>query len=108
MSGKVLAAWLLRGYLAFAAFYAVVQVVRQAEPLLSWIGLLMAAGAALIAIQADARQGPKKVMFAVACGLGVAITLAISYRYGPAAGWVHGWAGLALIGWFAWVKWLDD
>ena len=33
------------GYLVFALFYALLQLVRGMEPMLSWLGLALAAGA---------------------------------------------------------------
>ena len=101
---------LLYGYLGVASGYAVLQLVRGMDPTLSWFGLALAAGSALVGLIADQRASMKprrpNLIWTVLCGLGMAITLSQSYRYGPAAGWAHGWAGAVLVGWFAYVRWL--
>jgi hypothetical protein len=76
-------------------------------PPLSWGGLVLAAGAPLAGILShrDANTRPPLVWTAMS-GLGLAVTMAMSHRFGPAAGLVHVWAGAALIAWFAWVRWL--
>lgn len=37
--------------------------------------------------------------------LGLAITMAVSYRYGEAAGNLHVWAGITVLGWFTYLRW---
>ncbi|NIP17299.1 MAG: hypothetical protein GWM87_03425 [Xanthomonadales bacterium] len=80
------------------------------EPLLSWLGLALAALGPLsylvwTRITKPAQTTLHPVEYSVVCGLGVAITMAVSWRHGDAAGWIHAWAGLSLIGWVVYLRW---
>jgi hypothetical protein len=106
---KKAAAWLLGAYCAAAGLLAAVQVFRAAPLPLSWLGLALAALPPLIGLAGGARidgiAGRPPLMLTVLSGLGLAITMALSWRHGPAAGAVHVFAGAAFIGWAAWVRW---
>jgi hypothetical protein len=100
--------WTLACALGLVAIWAMVQLSRGLAPALSWVGVLLASGAPLVGLLTH--RGPQRppLAWTAACGLGVAITMAVSYRYGEAAGTAHVWAGCALIAWFAWVRWRPD
>ena len=98
------------GYLAFAFFYALLQLVRGMEPFFSWLGLALSAGSPLVFfawlyLAGAARTSRHPVAVSVFCGLGVAMTMAANWRYGTASGMVHLWAGLCLLAWFAYLQW---
>jgi peroxiredoxin len=98
------------GYIAFAFFYALFQLIRGMEPLFSWLGLALSAGSPLaflawLYLSGKARTSRHPVVVSVFCGLGVAMTMAANWRYGPASGMVHLWAGLCLLAWFAYLQW---
>lgn len=99
--------WTLAAGFAALSIYATVQLGRGMTPTLSWAGLLVAAGAPLTGILAHRDFETRPPLIFTACsGLGLAITMVMSHRFGPAAGQIHVWAGVALISWFAWVRWL--
>lgn len=92
---------------ALLSIYATLQLSRGMTPALSWAGLLLAAGAPLAGILTHRDFKTRPPLAWTACsGLGLAVTMLMSYRFGPAAGLIHLWAGAALIAWFAWVRWL--
>jgi len=100
----VLVAWL-----SFAGVYALVRSGSGTQPLLSWIGLILCvSGPALFLAGAwwsKTRHTRHTALgYSIICGLGLAMTLAMSYRYGPAAGHAHVWAGITLIGWLAYLR----
>ncbi|NNE05373.1 MAG: hypothetical protein HKN15_06585 [Xanthomonadales bacterium] len=83
------------------------------QPLLSWVGLLLAAAGPLgyfgwngLAKPRLEKQQP--LGFTLVSGLGLAVTMTLSWRHGEAAGMIHVWAGLALIGWVGYLRWLRD
>ena len=93
-----------------ALLYALLQLVRGMDPLISWLGLALAAGAPVaflvsLYIGNHARTPQHPVVISVVCGLGTAITMAANWRYGDASGIVHIWAGLCLLAWFIYLKW---
>ena len=97
-------------WLAVVTIYAFTQLVRGAEPLLSWLGLALAAFAPLVFfIKAflfqSARTPRHPVEFSILSGAGLAITMAISYRYGDAAGSMHIWAFITLLLWLIYLRW---
>ena len=97
-------------YLAVVAVYALVEIARGMEPLLSWLGLAIAAIPPLVYLApVRYRKHPTAdrppLAYSILSGLGVAITMTQSWRYGPAAGIVHVWAGLALVVWVAFIRW---
>jgi len=98
------------GYLIFALGYAVLQLIRGTDPFLSWLGLVLVAGAPAafftwIYLAGRARTARHPVVVSAICGLGTAITMAANWRYGAASGIVHLWAGLGLLAWFAYLRW---
>lgn len=105
---KRLASRALAVYLLAAGIYGLVQLVRGATPELSWLGLTLAALAPLarLGIELTSRELPPRpsLGYTVLSGLGMAITLTMSWRYGPAAGWVHLWAGAAFVGWVVYLR----
>ncbi len=97
-------------WLTVLSFYAFSQLVKGAEPLLSWLGLALAAFSPLVFfIKAftfkTARTARHPLEYSILSGLGVAVTMAMSYRYGEAAGIIHVWAGITLIAWGAYIRW---
>ncbi|MEJ2534186.1 MAG: hypothetical protein P8008_01580 [Gammaproteobacteria bacterium] len=107
---KVLGGWLLVAYCATAALIAALQLFRGALLPLSWIGLALAALPPLTGVLGGRRMvgvaGRPPLLLTILSGLGLVITMAISWRHGAAAGSVHVWAGIAFIGWTAWLRWL--
>lgn len=103
----VLAAWL-----AVAGMYGIVQSVRGTGPLLSWLGLIIGV-AGPVSFLARTRwlalAPTRHAAFghSIVCGLGLALTLAVSYRYGPAAGNAHVWAGITLLAWLVYLRWFS-
>lgn len=101
------------GYVVLALLYALLQLIRGMDPLLSWLGLALAAGAPVaflvsLYVAGRARTSRHPVAVSVACGLGTAITMAANWRYGAASGIVHIWAGLCLLAWFAYLRWYSE
>jgi len=97
-------------WLVVLSLYAFTQLVRGSEPLLSWLGLALAAFSPLVFfIKAFTFKSPRTrrhpVEYSVLSGLGVVITMAISHRYGQSAGIIHVWAGLTLLGWLVYLRW---
>lgn len=104
----VLAAWL-----AVAGVYGIVQWVRGTGPLLSWLGLVIGvAGPLSFLARTRLLSSPQTRHTAfghsIVCGLGLALTLAMSYRYGAAAGNAHVWAGVTLLAWLVYLRWFSD
>ena len=92
--------------------YSGVQWLRGIEPLLSWLGLILAAGApAFFLVLRRMQPAGGNPQFSVAtgaiCGLGLAITMAMNWRYGDASGVVHLWAGACLIAWLVNLRWAE-
>ena len=97
-------------WLTLVSLYALIQLARGMEPLLSWLGLGLSALAPLaFFIRISAFKVPRTsrhpLEYSIVGGLGLVLTMAMSYRYGPAAGAVHIWAGLNLIGWAVYLRW---
>jgi peroxiredoxin len=97
-------------WLAFVSVYAITQVFMGAEPLLSWLGLALSAfGPLVFFIKAFLFKSPRTsrhpLEYSILSGLGLVITMAMSYRYGQAAGDIHVWAGFTLLAWLAYLRW---
>ncbi len=97
-------------WLALVSVYAIAQLVRGTEPLLSWLGLALAAFSPLVFfIKAFAFKSPRTprhpVEYSVLSGLGLVVTMAMSIRYGQAAGAIHVWAGITLLAWLVYLRW---
>lgn len=104
----VLVAWL-----SFAGAYGLVRSGSGTQPLLSWIGLILCvSGPSLFLAGAwlsKSKQTRRTALgYSILCGLGLAVTLAMSYRYGPVAGNAHVWAGITLAGWLVYLRWFTD
>ena len=98
------------GYLMVVFGYASVQLIRGMEPAWSWLGMALAALGPLaffgwIFVTGPARTAHHPVGYSIVTGLGLAITMTMSWRYGEAAGLVHVWTGLVLIGWVIYLLW---
>lgn len=103
----VLVAWL-----AAAGVYGIVQSVRGMLPMLSWLGLILSVASPLLFLTRPRLLSSPPTRHAafghsIVCGLGLALTLAMSYRYGPAAGNAHVWAGITLVVWLVYLRWLN-
>ena len=99
-------------WLALLGIYGLVQLAGAATPMLSWLGLVLSALAPLAYITGSYSLKPPRtpgpaIVYSILCGLGLAITMAMSFRYGPVAGLTHVWAGIALAGWAAWLRWFS-
>jgi len=97
-------------WLAVVSVFAVSQLARGTEPLLSWAGLALAALSPLaLFIKAYLARSPRTprhpVEYSVLSGLGLVLTMVASYRYGEAAGSTHVWAGITLLAWLAYLRW---
>jgi len=97
-------------WLAAVSLYALYQLVQGADPLLSWLGLALSAASPLsFFIKAFVAKTPRTqrhpVEYSVLGGLGLGITMAMSYRYGHAAGLIHVWAAVTLILWMVYLRW---
>jgi len=104
---------LLAAWLAVAGVYGMVQSVRGMLPLLSWLGLILSVASPLLFLARSrlfASPPTRQTAFghSIVCGLGLALTLAMSYRYGAAAGNTHVWAGITLLAWLVYLRWFSD
>ena len=97
-------------WLVVVSVYAITQLVRGMEPLLGWLGLAMTAFAPLVFfikafLLRSARTPRHPLEYTMLSGLGLAGTLAISHRYGAAAGAIHIWAGVTFLSWIVYLRW---
>jgi len=97
-------------WLTWVTIYAVVELARGMEPMLSWLGLALTAFAPLVffikAFVAKSARTPRHpVEYSILSGAGLALTMAMSYRYGEAAGMIHIWAFITLLAWLAYLLW---
>ena len=100
-------------WLVIVSFYALIQLAMGVEPLISWLGLALTALSPLAFFlnafmfkQPRTRRHP--IEFSLPSGLGVAITMGMSFRYGQAAGAVHVWAGITLFAWLIYLLWYSE
>jgi peroxiredoxin len=89
---------------------ALLQLFRGQQPPLSWLGLALAAGApalffAWLYLGRRARTPRHPLGVSVLSGLGLAVTMTMNWRYPVSTGIIHIWAGLCLLGWFAYLRW---
>jgi hypothetical protein len=103
--------WLLVLWLLAATAAAVWMLVSAAPPWSTWAGLLLAGAPPLLYlvrthVLRKTDSMPEPLGFSIICGLGVAISMAASWRFGPAAGSAHVAAGACLIGWVIYLRWL--
>ena len=92
------------------SIYAITQLAKGMEPLLGWLGLALTAFAPLVFfIKAflfkSARTPRHPFEYTILSALGLAATIAISHRYGPAAGFIHIWAGVTFVSWIIYLRW---
>lgn len=97
-------------WLTVVSLYALIQLVRGMEPMVSWLGLAMCALSPLsFFIKAFLARSPRTarhpVEFTILSALGLVLTLAMSYRFGQAAGMIHIWAGITIILWLSYLRW---
>lgn len=97
-------------WLALAASYSLGQMLRGAEPLLSWLGVALAAlGPLSFFAWGYASKPPRTerhpVEYSALSGLGLAICMALAWRHGAAAGWAHVWGAVSLVGWMIYLRW---
>jgi peroxiredoxin len=97
-------------WLTMVSLYALTQVIRGTEPLFSWLGLALSAMAPLaFFIKAFSFKSPRTprhpIEYSILSGLGLVLTMAMSFRYGQAAGDIHVWAGFNLLGWLVYLRW---
>ncbi len=97
-------------WLALVTIYAFIQLARDSGPLLSWLGLALTTFVLLVffikAFVAKSARTPRHpVEYSILSGAGLALTLAMSYRYGDAAGSIHIWSGITLLAWLAYLRW---
>lgn len=101
---------LVGGYLLITGAYGMLQLVLGTQPALPWLGLTLAALPPLVCLVLDRQPGPDglrpAIGYSVLSGLGLAIAMSQSWRYGDAAGWTHAWAGLAFIAWVGYQRFL--
>ena len=93
-----------------ASAYALTQLIRGMDPVLAWLGMALAALGPLaflawVFIRKPARTAHHPVGYSIISGLGLAMTMAMSWRHGDAAGMIHIWAGLALVSWIVYLRW---
>ena len=97
-------------WLALVCLYSFTQIIRGMEPLISWLGLALSAFAPLVFfIKAFLFRSPRTprhpVGFSILSGLGLVLTMAMSFRHGQAAGALHVWAGFTLLAWLVYLRW---
>lgn len=97
-------------WLTVVALYALTQLSTGTEPLLSWLGLALPAISPLsffikAYVSKSARTPRHPVEYSVLGGLGLGITMAMSYRYGQVAGHIHVWAAVTLVLWMIYLRW---
>lgn len=97
-------------WLTVVSLYAFTQLVRGTEPLLSWLGLALATFTPLaFFIKAFTFKSPRTprhpIEYSILSGLGMVVTMAMSFRYGQVAGAIHVWAGITLLAWLVYLRW---
>jgi peroxiredoxin len=98
-------AWLIS-----VSVYSQLELSRGIEPLLSWAGLALTAITPLVFfawvfITRPIKTARHPVEYTVVSGLGLVICMAMSWRYGQAAGIIHVWAGVTFVLWFLYLRW---
>jgi len=97
-------------WMTVLSLYAFTQLAMGTEPLLSWLGLCLAAFTPLVFfIKAFLFKSPRTprhpVEYSIVSSLGLGLTMAMSYRYADAAGHTHVLAGITLLGWLVYLRW---
>ena len=98
------------GWLSVISLHSVMHLASGTEPLLSWLGLALCAISPLaFFIKAFLAKTPRTrrhpLEYSVLSGLGLGITMAMSFRFGEATGSLHIWAGITLLGWLIYLRW---
>ena len=88
-------------WLCFAGVFALVQIAVGTEPTASWLGLALSAFTPLaylisVFVFRLSRNERPSLVYSILTGLGLAVTMAMSWRYDQAAGYAHIWAGISL------------
>ncbi len=101
---------LLLAFLALISAYALTQLIRAQPPALSWLGLLLAGAAPLMfllrsRLRPVTRRTQQPLAVSIVCGLGLAMTMAMNWRYGAASGSIHLLAAGCLIAWVIFLRW---
>jgi len=97
-------------WLVLVSLYAFIQLTRGMEPLISWFGLALTAIAPLaFFIKAFLFKSPRTprhpVEYSILSGLGLALCMAMSFRFEQSAGLIHLWSGITLVGWLVYLRW---
>jgi peroxiredoxin len=97
-------------WLVIISLYGLIQLTRGTEQQMSWLGLTLSGIAPLaFFIKAFVIKVPRTprhpVEYSILCGLGVVLAMVVSYRHGQAAGYIHVWAGMTLVGWLIYLRW---
>jgi len=92
--------------------YAGIQLWYKTTPLISGMGLLLAATPLWIYVLLKGAQPQKHdaaQAFGVSCicASGLAITMTSSWKYNEVAGITHLWAGACLLAWILYLKWYN-
>jgi hypothetical protein len=94
------------------AAWALLKLAHAAEPRLSWFGLALTALGPLSFLTrqylaGSNRKQPHHLGYTTVAGLGLGICMALSWRFGTAAGSVHIWAGVSLLAWVAYLRFIQ-
>ena len=97
-------------WLVLVSLYAFIQLTRGTEPLISWLGLALTAFAPLtFFIKAFLFKSPRTprhpVEYSILSRLGLALCMAMSFRYEQSAGLIHVWSGITLVAWLVYLRW---
>lgn len=97
-------------YLVVILVFVAIAFLKGLYPALSLLGLWLAVSSPLAFFCWMGLARPRLKIhhfpaFSMVCGIGLAITMTMSWRFGAVAGNNHIWAGLALIGWAAYLRW---
>jgi peroxiredoxin len=97
-------------YLTVTLVFALMQMFGGAAPVISSLGLTLAAAAPMgfifwLYLSGRARTSRHPVAVTALCGLGTAITMTANWRFEASSGNLHIWAGLCLLAWFGYVRW---
>jgi hypothetical protein len=102
---------LLICWLIAALLVSLYNITAGIEPVMGWIGALLACVAplswfGLVLLRGKRQNMPQPLGFTAVSGLGLAISMSNSWRYGPTADPTHLAAGISLIGWFVYLRWI--
>jgi peroxiredoxin len=97
-------------FLLLAFFYGLVELLRGVEPAWSWLGMTLVAGGPLaffgwVFVTKPARSLRHPLGNTLLSGLGLAMTMVMSWRFGETAGIIHIWSGLIFLFWIVYLRW---